>query len=873
MKNRFLILLSFVLIVGRDAVCANTSMVRERININRDWRYQIDDPDGVGAALHYSRLKPYLLPCANDFIIFGKRYQRPEGNPGENIAYVKSDFDDSEWRHLNLPHDWAIEGPFNIDYNGSTGKLPYWGIRWYRKTLELSQDDAGKQIYLDIDGAMSYASVWCNGQYVGGWPYGYASFRLDLTPYIKAGQKNVLAIRLDNPDDTSRWYPGSGIYRNVWLVKTSPVHVEQWGTFVRNQQVDSEIAVMEMGVNIENHAGKDVQVKLQTSVYLQGKDGRPVGEEVTQSMTKDIAIKKDSWSSARFQFKVDKPKLWDIDTPNCYVAVSRVFMDGKEMDSYETSFGIRTIEFNHDQGFMLNGQKVAIKGVCMHHDLGALGAAFNEVAAERQLRIMKEMGANAIRTSHNPPAPELVALCDRMGLMMQLELADTWQKGKRKNDYNLLFDDWSEADMRSLVRHYRNHPSVIMWSIGNEMPDQTTDQGVIIARNLTAYCHDEDPTRPTSLGCNKRDAVFRDIVNQVDIFGLNYFHKTYPVFKEQNPTRRYHASETSSATSSRGEYFFPVTTDVNDSRSGFQLSSYDMTTIGWGCAPEVQFKMNEEYPFMSGEFVWTGFDYLGEPTPYNKDLTNLLNFSDPNELEKARKELEELGKIKTPSRSSYFGIVDLCGFPKDRYYNYKSYWRPDVPTVHILPHWNWEERIGEITPVHIYTSGDAVELFLNGKSLGRREKAHSYDRLTWDDVRYEPGSLKAIAYKNGQKWAEELVETTGKPAALQVTAEKTELKSDGTDLSFIRVAVVDSQGRVVPRSKNHLKFSVTGPAEIIATDNGDATSLLPFQLSERDAYNGLALVILRSQYMKQGKVVLTVESKGLPKQKVVLKVE
>lgn len=873
MKNRFLILLSFVLIVGRDVVCANTSMVRERININRDWRYQIDDPDGVGAALHYSRLKPYLLPCANDFIIFGKRYQRPEGNPGENIAYVKSDFDDSEWRHLNLPHDWAIEGPFNIDYNGSTGKLPYWGIRWYRKTLELSQDDAGKQIYLDIDGAMSYVSVWCNGQYVGGWPYGYASFRLDLTPYIKAGQKNVLAIRLDNPDDTSRWYPGSGIYRNVWLVKTSPVHVEQWGTFVRNQQVDSEIAVMEMGVNIENHAGKDVQVKLQTSVYLQGKDGRPVGEEVTQSMTKDIAIKKDSWSSARFQFKVDKPKLWDIDTPNCYVAVSRVFMDGKEMDSYETPFGIRTIEFTHNQGFMLNGQKVAIKGVCMHHDLGALGAAFNEVAAERQLRIMKEMGANAIRTSHNPPAPELVALCDRMGLMMQLELADTWQKGKRKNDYNLLFDDWSEADMRSLVRHYRNHPSVIMWSIGNEMPDQTTDQGVIIARNLTAYCHDEDPTRPTSLGCNKRDAVFRDIVNQVDIFGLNYFHKTYPVFKEQNPTRRYHASETSSATSSRGEYFFPVTTDVNDSRSGFQLSSYDMTTIGWGCAPEVQFKMNEEYPFMSGEFVWTGFDYLGEPTPYNKDLTNLLNFSDPNELEKARKELEELGKIKTPSRSSYFGIVDLCGFPKDRYYNYKSYWRPDVPTVHILPHWNWQERIGEITPVHIYTSGDAVELFLNGKSLGRREKVHSYDRLTWDDVRYEPGSLRAIAYKNGQKWAEELVETTGKPAALQVTAEKTELKNDGTDLSFIRVAVVDSQGRVVPRSKNHLKFSVTGPAEIIATDNGDATSLLPFQLSERDAYNGLALVILRSQYMKQGKVVLTVESKGLPKQKIALKVE
>ncbi|MEY8723022.1 beta-galactosidase GalB [Bacteroides stercorirosoris] len=873
MKHRFFISLIFVLIWGQNGVCSETSVVRERININRDWRYQENDPVGVDSALHYFRLKPYLLPCANNFIIFGKKHRRPEGNPGGNIAYVSSDFDDSGWRQLNLPHDWAIEGPFNIDYMGSTGKLPYWGIRWYRKTFELTESDAGKQIYLDIDGAMSYASVWCNGQYVGGWPYGYASFRLDLTPYIKVGQKNVLAIRLDNPDDASRWYPGSGIYRNVWLLKTSPVHVEQWGTFVRNVQLNQEKAIMEMGVNVENHAGKDVQVEVRTGIYLQDENGHPMGDKVAQYITKSIAIKKDSWASARFQFEVDAPKLWSIDTPNCYVAVSRIFKDGQEVDCYETPFGIRTIEFTHDQGFMLNGRKVAIKGVCMHHDLGALGAAFNEVGAERQLRIMKEMGANAIRTSHNPPAPELVALCDRMGLMMQLELADTWQKGKRKNDYNLLFDDWSEADMRSLVRHYRNHPSVIMWSIGNEVPDQMTDQGIIIARNLTAYCHDEDPTRPTSLGCNKRDAIFRDIVNQVDIFGLNYFHKTYPLFKEYNPTRRYHASETSSATSSRGEYFFPVTTHVDDSRSGFQLSSYDMTTIGWGCAPEVQFKMNEEYPFMSGEFVWTGFDYLGEPTPYNKDLTNLLNFSDPAELEKARKELEELGKIKTPSRSSYFGIVDLCGFPKDRYYNYKSYWCPDVPTVHILPHWNWEERIGKITPVHIYTSGDAVELFLNGKPLGRREKIHSYDRLTWDDVHYEPGVLKAVAYKNGQKWAEEVVETTGKPAALQVTPEKTVLKNDGTDLSFIRVAIVDSKGRAVPRSKNHLKFSVSGPAEIVATDNGDATSLLPFQLSERDAYNGLALVILRGKYMEQGKVILTVESKGLPKQKVILKVK
>lgn len=506
----------------------------------------------------------------------------------------------------------------------------------------------------------------------------------------------------------------------------------------------------------------------------------------------------------------------------------------------------------------------------MHHDLGALGAAFNIVAAERQLRIMKEMGANAIRTSHNPPAPELVALCDRMGFLMQLELADAWRKGKRKNDYSVLFDDWSEADMRSLVRHYRNHPSVIMWSLGNEVPDQSTDTGVEIAHKLTAYSHDEDPTRPTSYGCNRGDIAYREIVNHVDVFGQNYHQKVYGDFLKQNPTRRYHASETSSATSSRGEYFFPVNTRASDNRANFQLSSYDMKTVGWGCMPEDEFAMLEKYPSMSGEFVWTGFDYLGEPTPYNKDLTNLLNFSDPKDREKAKKELEALGKIKSPSRSSYFGIVDLCGFPKDRYYCYKSYWRPDVPTVHILPHWNWENRIGEITPVYVYTSGDTVELFLNGKSLGRKEKSHAYDRLRWMDVRYEPGVLKAVAYKNGKRWAEETVETTGKPARIQVTPEKNALKADGSDLSFIRVTVVDAKGRMVPRANNHLKFSVSGPAEIVATDNGDATDLTSFQSLERKAYNGMALVVLRGAYQGTGKVVLTVEAKGLPKQKVVL---
>ena len=419
---------------------------------------------------------------------------------------------------------------------------------------------------------------------------------------------------------------------------------------------------MEMSVCMENHTGSDVGVVVKTDVYLQDKDGNIVGERVAGFLNENVIVRKKSRITTAARFSVRDPLLWDIDTPNCYVAVSSIIAGGKEVDKYETSFGIRNAEFTLENGFMLNGRKVPLKGVCMHHDLGALGSAFNVVAAERQLRIMKEMGANAIRTSHNPPAPELVALCDRMGFLMQLELADTWRKGKRKNDYSLLFDDWSEADMRSLVRHYRNHPSVIMWSIGNEVPDQSTDTGVEIAHKLTAYSHDEDPTRPTSYGCNRGDIAYREIVNHVDVFGQNYHIKAYGDFLKQNPTRRYHASETSSATSSRGEYFFPVNTRAADNRANFQLSSYDMKTVGWGCMPEDEFAVLEKYPSMSGEFVWTGFDYLGEPTPYNKDLTNLLNFSNPKDREKARKELDALGKIKPPSRSSYFGIVDLCGF-------------------------------------------------------------------------------------------------------------------------------------------------------------------------------------------------------------------
>lgn len=861
MKKKTIILLSIFLSCCTH-VAAQEASFRERILLNADWHFKEGDPNKAAEALlEYTQLKPFLLPCSNDFIQTVHPHIRPIGNPGEEVAYTKPDYDDNHWRTLDLPHDWAIEKPFNIDHDGSTGKLPYWGIAWYRNSFYLEKEDANKQIYIDIDGAMSYASLWCNGKYVGGWPYGYASFRLDLTPYVKPGQKNQLSIRLNNPNNSSRWYPGAGIYRNVWLVKTAPIHVAQWGTFVRNVNLSEAKAVMEIGVTVENHTKQTAEIEVVTDFFLQDANGQPVGSKIASTPRKRLSMAgKAEWKE---QFIIPSPNFWEPDSPTCYVAVTSLRQDGKEIENYHTPFGIRDSKFTPDEGFLLNGRKVFLKGVCMHHDLGALGSAFNLSAAERQLHILKEMGINAIRTSHNPPAPELVALCDRMGIMMQLELADAWLRRKRKNDYSLLFPDWSEADMRSLVRHYRNHPSVIMWSIGNEMPDMLADTAGETARALTGYAHSEDPTRPTTFGCNNRKAILKDIAKEVDVFGVNYDRRSFPLFKQTHPNKPTHASETSSATSSRGEYFFPVTNNQNDSRSDFQLSSYDMTTVNWGCNPSEQFKTNEANYFLAGEFVWTGFDYLGEPTPYNKDITNLLNFNSPEEKEKARKELEALGRLKNPSRSSYFGIVDLCGFPKDRYYQYKSYWRPDVPTVHILPHWNWEERIGEVTPIHLYTSGDAAELFLNGKSLGVKKKQHAYERLTWDDVIYQPGTVKAVAYKQNKKWAEETVKTTGKATKLKMIPEKTSIQNDGVDLVFVRVDIVDEDGQTVPRSKNLLKFSVEGPAEIVATDNGDATSLVSFLSHEREAYNGLALVIIRAQKGKAGVAKLTVQSDKL----------
>ncbi|MGM9802694.1 MAG: glycoside hydrolase family 2 TIM barrel-domain containing protein, partial [Muribaculaceae bacterium] len=563
------------------------------------------------------------------------------------------------------------------------------------------------------------------------------------------------------------------------------------------------------------------------------------------------------------EVNIVQPKRWDIESPNRYLAQTQVFVDGKLTDTYNTPFGVRTIDFSVANGFRLNGRRVPIRGVCLHHDLGSLGAAFNKSALERQLIIMKEMGCNSIRTSHNPPAPELLELADKMGFVVWDEAFDAWSVGKRRKDYNQLYREWHEKDLLALVYRDRNHPSVIIWSIGNEVLEQ---RNIEMTKHLADIMRKADPTRPISNGYNDPDGG-REVgaVAALDMMGVNYFFGRQAEWDKdpryaQMPTI---GSETSSCVSSRGEYFFGEGKEKE--YQNWQITSYDSASPGWGCAPDVQFRTLYNYPHLLGEYVWTGFDYLGEPTPYNSDATNLLNFrNDPAKKKELEAALEEISKKSPPSRSSYFGIVDLAGFPKDRYYLYQSQWRPDLPMTHILPHWNWPERVGEVTPVHVYTSGDEAELFLNGKSQGRKVKTPGKDyRLVWDNVRYQPGVLKVVSYKNGKKWSEAEMRTTGKAKNIALSADRTEVTADGEVLAFVSLSICDKAGRVVPRSNQLIRFSVEGAGEIVSTDNGNAIDFTPFQSHERNAYNGHALVIVRAKKGETGKIVVKAESDGL----------
>jgi beta-galactosidase len=854
------------------AFSAETNSARERIPLNTAWRFTKDDPAGIGERLVYPKIKEWVLPTRAELIgnAMLTTNTRPNGNPDGDLAYVQNSFDDSHWRLLNLPHDWGIEGPFKLEYPSDTGRLPWWGVGWYRKHLTILAADAGQKIYLDVDGAMSYATVWLNGQLVGGWPYGYASWRVDLTPFVKFGADNVLAIRLDNPKESSRWYPGGGIYRNVWQVKTAPVHVAHWGTFVTTPIVSKKSATVKIQVNVDNDTEADSIVTVKHEICELKPDGSK-GKSVATLAGDGLKIPARKSSSNECQIVLKNPRLWDIEKPKRYVVVTTIEQDRKAVDHYETPFGIRTIQFTADNGFLLNGRRVPLQGVCDHHDLGALGSAINTRALERQVELLKQTGCNAIRTSHNPPGPELLDACDRLGMVVMDESFDCWKKGKNKNDYSQLFADWHEADLRALIRRDRNHPCVVLWSTGNEVPDQLTPEGPQLAAELRRIVQSEDSTRPTTSACDRIPSGYNGFQKGVDVFGYNYKPLEYEKFHRTNPTQPLYGSETASTISSRGEYFFPVSESKNEGKADFQVSSYDLYAPPWATTPDSEFHGQDQNPFVAGEFVWTGFDYLGEPTPYNKDLTILSNFSDPAAAERMKKELAALGKIQPPSRSSYFGLFDLAGFPKDRYYLYQSRWLPDFPMAHILPHWNWPERVGQITPVHIYTSGDSAELFLNGKSIGLKKKGRFEYRLRWSDVIYQPGELKVVAYKNGKKWATDIVKTTGAAEKLMLAPDRNQITADGLDLSFVTVTVADKDGLPVPRSKNHIQFVIDGPGEIIATDNGDATSFEPFRASERNAYNGKALAIVRSKPDAPGVITLKATSPGLASAKVEIK--
>lgn len=646
---------------------------RERVSLGTGWRFSrfTSNPD----SLSYNTLKGWILPSSNDFIVNGDKHERPAGSaPGANITYVQASFDDSEWEAVNVPHDWAIKGPFHADgIPNSMGALPINGVGWYRRNVTIASSDAGKSIYLDIDGAMSNSAVWINGQIVGGWPYGYNSFRLDLTPYVKTGE-NILAIRIDNPLNFSRWYPGAGLYRHIWLVKVDQTHIGQYGTYITTPSVTAESADVALTVQVENKRNSSRAVEVRTNVFVFDNESGQARAEIVASFKPATAnIAAGSKQSLNTSVTVTNPRLWGPkpeQEPNMYVAVTELVADGAVIDSYETRFGIRTITYDGNTGISVNGKKVYIQGTNNHHDHGAIGAAFNLRAAERQLDLLQEMGCNALRMSHNPPAPEVLDLADRRGFLVLDEIFDVWKQQKIEDDYHVYFAEWHEADLRNFLRRDRNHPSIMAFSYGNEIVEQTTADGGATARELQAIVREEDPTRHTSIGINNAKAG-SELANAVDIPGLNYqgegrgtsFDSAYPSYHAAYPEKVLWSTESSSGVSSRGTFIFPVTSaNSSDAKEGsgidsanLLVSAYELYAVSWGSSPDKVFGMQDKFPYVAGEFVWTGWDYLGEPSPFD-----------------------------TKARSSYFGIIDLAGFKKDRFFLYQARWRSDLVSSAIV---------------------------------------------------------------------------------------------------------------------------------------------------------------------------------------------
>ena len=787
----------------------------------------------------------------------------------------------AQWEDVTIPHDWAIYGPFDRENDiqtiavvqngeetasvktGRTGGLPYVGVGWYVRNLDVDMEQSASSYYckrratLVFDGAMSEARVYVNGHEVIFWPYGYNSFYCDITPYLtEDGKNNELKVRLENKPQSSRWYPGAGLYRNVWLIETNDAHIPVWGTTVTTELNGSgDTATVRLAAEVEGiPEGFDMQ--LTTTIY--DRNDKVVASSGGYTLISDDG---DGLVKAEQTFRITDPELWSPETPSLYRAETGVtiyptppdFKPGEQRyvqarkelcDTYTTTFGIRTIEVRPETGFYLNGQNRKFKGVCLHHDLGPLGAAVNRSALRHQLTMLKDMGCDAIRTTHNMPAPELIELCDEMGFMVVIENFDEWNEAKCLNGYHRFFDEWAEKDMVNMIRHYRNNPSVVMWSIGNEVPSQWSEEGVRVARFLQDICHREDPTRPVTCGMDQIDAVLSNgFAAVLDVPGFNYRTFKYPEGYNTLPQKMLLGSETSSTVSSRGIYHFPVEKKAGALYEDHQSSSYDLEYCGWSNIPDEDLALAEDYPWTMGQFVWTGFDYLGEPTPYDTDAW--------------------------PNHSSMFGIIDLASIPKDRYWLYRSVWNEDSPTLHVLPHWNWEGREGVVTPVFVYTSWPKAELLVNGKSMGFREKGEgdllSRYRLIWDDVRYEPGEITVIAYdENNFETERKTIRTAGKPYRIELVPSRDSLTADGKDLLYVTVRIVDRDGNLCPLDTRKVRFEVSGAGQFRAVANGDPTCLESFQSPEMSAFSGMLTVIVQSD-RTPGPITLTAKAKGLKK--------
>lgn len=785
---------------------------------------------------------------------------------GEALGAENITFDDSEWRKLDLPHDWAIEGPFDIKYNARAGGLPFHGTGWYRKHFEIPISARDKQVTLHFDGAMYNAKVWLNGHLVGHRPNGYIGFTVNLTEHLNYGGQNVVAVQLTPEDLSSRWYPGAGIYRNTWLEFNNQIHIPKWGTYVTTPKISKQEAEVNIAVEIKNTSNTSKAIEVKTTFYNpQRKVVNHVIDTIIAEALKLVV------TSQKTQLK--DPQLWDLNTPNLYLAKTELYDGDHIIDTYNTSFGVRSIEYNHEYGFKLNNKKTRFQGVCLHHDLGPLGTAVNKRATARQLEIMMGMGVNAVRTSHNPPSPEQVMLCDSMGIMMQVEAFDVWKKPKVENDYSKYFEDWHEQDLRDLIRTFRNNPSVVMWSIGNEIQEQADKvNGGRIAKELVAICKDEDPTRPTTAGFNYyRQPIKNGLAEAVDLVGWNYKPRKYKEVLSEYPEWIVYGSETSSTVSSRGVYHLPL--EKYRLHPSLQITSYDFIGPPWAYPPDIEFEAIDSNPKHLGEFIWTGFDYLGEPTPFGGRDNSTNGYWNGN----------------WPARSSYFGAVDLAGFPKDRYYLYQSQWTK-TPMVHLLPHWNWEGYENKNIPVIVYTNAEEAELFLNGKSLGKKVKGIdktpipinfidweggryqgnylSPYRLMWE-VPFQKGQLAVKAYNNGEIVAEAFRNTAGIPAKIKLIPDRSVINANGEDLCFITVEVTDKQGNLCPKATHDIHFEISGEGYIVAVGNGNAASTASFQAKHRKAFQGKCLLVVKSSN-KSGTISIKASADSLENQKLAI---